>query len=101
MGPDYSYLMYQAERTKTVAELRADDVRIGELAAALAQLGCAMAWPVRATHRLLVREQPAVHSPATETGLHHHGPKYRPHADTDQDVGRAQIPSLVCNGVHR
>jgi hypothetical protein len=32
----YSYLLYQVERPKTAADLRAEDARAGELAAALA-----------------------------------------------------------------
>ena len=40
--------IYQAERGKTAAEIRAADVQVGVLAAQLGQLGSALATPVRA-----------------------------------------------------
>ena len=55
---NYGYLLYQAERPKTAAGLRAEDARSGELAAALA--GAAMA-----VRRLASR---AWYRPATECG---------------------------------
>jgi hypothetical protein len=45
-GP-YMYQLYEAERRRTLAELRAADVRRGELAAALSR-------PVRAAGRLAI-----------------------------------------------
>jgi len=53
-----SYLMYQAERPRTAAEQREEDVRTGQLAAAAAQVG-------RAVRAVVNR-----HS----TGIRHHGP---------------------------
>jgi hypothetical protein len=48
MGPYPYYGIYQAERAKTTAELRAADALIGEFAAALVQLGSNIARPARA-----------------------------------------------------
>jgi hypothetical protein len=47
------YGIYQAERGKTAAEIRAIDAQNGGLAAALGQLGSALAAPGRAAHRSL------------------------------------------------
>jgi hypothetical protein len=46
--PNYGYLVYQAERTKTGAERRAADAQLGRLAASLGGLCHALAKPVRA-----------------------------------------------------
>lgn len=54
----FGYLLYQAERTKTAAELREEGARTGELAAALAA-------PTVAFRRLASR---AWRRPATECG---------------------------------
>jgi hypothetical protein len=54
------YSIYEAERGKTSAELRAADVQIGEFVAELAQLGSALAAPVRAARRSLRRWRPVV-----------------------------------------
>jgi hypothetical protein len=51
--------IYQAERCKTAAEIRAADAQIGALAAALGQLSSALAAPGRAVHRSLRRRQSA------------------------------------------
>jgi hypothetical protein len=59
MAPYDYYGIYQAERAKTAAETRAADLRIGELAAAFAQLGSALTWPTRTMGRLLHPGQPA------------------------------------------
>jgi len=53
------YGIYQAERSKTVAEIRAADVQLGGWAAELGQLGSALAAPVRAIRRSLRRQRPA------------------------------------------
>ena len=55
----YSYLLYQAERPKSAAELRAEGARAGELAAALAGTATAV-------RRLASR---ARYRPATKCGL--------------------------------
>ena len=47
------YGIYQAERGKTAAEIRAIDAQNGGLAAELGQLGSALAAPVRAVRRSL------------------------------------------------
>ena len=47
------YGIYQAERGKTAAEIRAADAQLGGLAAALSQLGSALAAPGRAVRRSL------------------------------------------------
>ena len=41
-----SYLIYQAERTRSTAEQREADVQAGELAAAVARLGRSLRHPV-------------------------------------------------------
>ena len=53
------YGIYQAERSKTAAEVRAADVQLGGWAAELGQLGSALAAPVRAIRRSLRRQRPA------------------------------------------
>jgi hypothetical protein len=45
------YGIYQAERGKSTAEIRAADARLGGLAADLGQLGSAFGAPVRAVRR--------------------------------------------------
>lgn len=56
----YSYYgIYQAERCKTPAEIRAAEAQLGGLAAALGQLGAAFAAPGRAINRSRRRRQPA------------------------------------------
>ena len=47
-------MMYSAERTRTRAEQRAADVRVGELAAAFGQLGSRYRASCRASRRLAV-----------------------------------------------
>jgi hypothetical protein len=49
------YGIYQAERCKTSAEVRAADARLGSLAAALGQLGSALVAPGRVVHQSLRR----------------------------------------------
>ena len=53
------YGIYQAERGKTAAEIRAGDAQRGEFVAALGQLGSALAAPGRAVHRSLRRRRTA------------------------------------------
>jgi hypothetical protein len=53
------YGIYQAERGKTAAELRAADAQMGEFAAQLAQLGSRLSAPVRAARRSLRRWRPS------------------------------------------
>ena len=53
------YGIYQAERSKTVAEIRAADVQLGGWAAEFGQLGSALAAPVRAIRRSLRRQRTA------------------------------------------
>ena len=53
------YSIYQAERGKTTAEIRAADAQVGGLAAELGQLGSALAGPARAVRRSLRRQRPA------------------------------------------
>jgi len=53
------YGIYQAERGKTAAEIRAADAQLGGLAAEFCQLGSAFAAPVRAVRRSLRRQRPA------------------------------------------
>ena len=56
-----SYLLYQAERPRSVAEQREADVQAGELAAAIARHG-------RAVRRGLTRRQGTGHQPAGRAG---------------------------------
>ena len=53
------YGIYQAERAKTAADIRAADAQLGGLAAEFGQLGSALAAPVRAVRRSLRRQRPA------------------------------------------
>jgi hypothetical protein len=53
------YGIYQAERGKTAAEVRAAEAHLGGLAAELGQLGSAFAAPVRAARRSLRRQRRA------------------------------------------
>ena len=53
------YHIYEAERGKTAAEIRAADAQLGRLAAKVGQLGAALAAPGRTVHRSLRRRQPA------------------------------------------
>ena len=53
------YGIYQAERSKTAAEIRAADVQLGGWAAELGQLGSALAAPARAVRRSLRRQRSA------------------------------------------
>jgi len=53
------YGIYQAERGKTAAEIRAADVQLGGLAAAFGQLTSALAGPGRAVRRSLRGQRPA------------------------------------------
>jgi len=55
MMPYHAYQVLQAERTKTAAASRAADVRLGEMAAAMAHLAGELARPVRASRRLFHR----------------------------------------------
>jgi hypothetical protein len=61
---DQGYLLYQAERVRTRAEQQAADARLGQRAAALAQVFRSIARPVRA-----VRRQPATGLPACRATL--------------------------------
>jgi len=47
------YGIYQAERGKTTAEIRAADAQLGGLAATLGQFGSALAAPVHAVREYL------------------------------------------------
>jgi hypothetical protein len=62
------YGIYQAERSKTAAEVRAADVQLGGWAAELGQLGSALAAPVRAIRRSLRRQRPAACLVASDAG---------------------------------
>jgi hypothetical protein len=57
------YGIYQAERGKTAAELRAADAQIGEVAAQLGELGSALAAPVRTVRRSLLRRRSVAAGP--------------------------------------
>jgi hypothetical protein len=50
------YGIYQAERTKTTAEIRVAEAQLGGLAAELGQLGAALTAPVRVVRRSLSRQ---------------------------------------------
>jgi hypothetical protein len=60
--------IYQAERGKTAAEIRAADVQAGVLAAQLGQLGSALATPVRAVRRSVRRRRPVRYPAAPDAG---------------------------------
>jgi hypothetical protein len=62
------YGIYQAERGKTTAEIRAADAQVGRLAAELGQLGSAPAAPARAVRRSLLRQRPAACLAAPDAG---------------------------------
>jgi hypothetical protein len=62
------YVIYQAERGKTAAEIRAVDAQLGGLAAGLGQLGSALADPVRAVRRSLRRQRPSACLAAPDAG---------------------------------
>jgi hypothetical protein len=62
------YGIYQAERSKTAAEIRAADAGLGRLAAELGQLGSALVSPVRAVRRSLRRQRPASSLAAPDAG---------------------------------
>ena len=62
------YGIYQAERGKTAAEIRAADAQLGGLAAELGQLRSALVVPVRAIHQSLRRRRPAACPPAPDAG---------------------------------
>jgi hypothetical protein len=53
------YPIYEAERGKTAAEIRAADAQLGGLAATLGQLGSALAVSVRAVRRSPRRQRRA------------------------------------------
>jgi len=62
------YSIYQAERGKTEAEIRAADAQLGRLAAGLGQLGSAFAAPVRTVRRPLRRPRGAACPAASDAG---------------------------------
>jgi hypothetical protein len=62
------YPIYQAERGKTTPEIRGADAQLGGLAAALGQLGSALAAPVRSVPRSLRRRRPAACPAAPDAG---------------------------------
>ena len=49
----YGYVLFQAERSKTTAELRAEDARRGELAAALSRASAVLTAALHRPFRLL------------------------------------------------
>lgn len=53
------YGIYQAERCKSAAEIRAADAQLGGLAATSGRLGWPLAQPVRAVRRSLRRQRAA------------------------------------------
>jgi len=62
------YPIYQAERGKTAAEIRAADAQLGGLAAKLGQLGSALVAPLRAIRGSLRRPRPATCPVAPDAG---------------------------------
>ena len=62
------YPIYQAERGKTAAEVRAAEAQLGGFAAELGQLGSALAAPVRAVRRSLRGQRPAACPAASDAG---------------------------------
>jgi hypothetical protein len=62
------YGIYEAERRKTAAEIRAADAQLGALAAKFSQLGSALAAPVRAARRSQRRQRPAACPVAPDAG---------------------------------
>ena len=62
------YGIYQAERGKTAAEIQAADTQLGGFAAALGQLGSALAAPVHAVRRSRRGQRPAARLAAPDAG---------------------------------
>ena len=62
------YGIYQAERGKSAAEIRAADAQLGGLATELGQLGSAFAAPVRAVRRSLRRQRRAACQAGSDAG---------------------------------
>ena len=62
------YGLYQAERGKTTAEIRAVDAQLGGLAVELGQPGSALAAPARAVRRSRRRQRPAACPAALDAG---------------------------------
>jgi hypothetical protein len=62
------YGIYEAERHKTTAEIRAADAQLGALAAKFSELGAALAAPFRAVRRSLRRPRPAACPVAPDAG---------------------------------
>ena len=62
------YGIYQAERGKTSAEIRAAEARMGGLAAHLGQLSSALVSPVRMARESLRRQQSTSCSAAPDAG---------------------------------
>ncbi len=62
------YGIYQSERGKTAAEIRAAEAQVGGLAAEFGQLGSALATPVRAVRRSLRRQRSATCPAAPDAG---------------------------------
>jgi hypothetical protein len=62
------YGIYQAERGKTAAEIRAADAQLGEWGAEIGQLGSALAASARAVRRSLRRQRPATCQAAPDAG---------------------------------
>jgi hypothetical protein len=62
------YGIYQAERGKTTAEIRAAEAQIGGLAARLGQLSSALVSPVRAVRGSRHRQQSTSCSAAPDAG---------------------------------
>jgi hypothetical protein len=62
------YGIYQAERGKTAAEIRAADAQLGGLAAGLGQFGLVLAAPVRAVRRSPRRQRQAAWPAAPDAG---------------------------------
>ena len=65
---DSYYGIYQAERGKTAAEIRAADAQLGGLAAELGQLGSALVVPVRAVRRSLRGQRRPAGPAASDAG---------------------------------
>ena len=55
MTGNFSYQMFQAERTRSLAEVRDADARLGQLAAAAVGVGHSVSRPARALSRLARR----------------------------------------------
>ena len=62
------YGIYQAERGKSTAEIRAADAQLGGLATELGQLGSVFAAPVRALRRSLRRQRRAACQAGSDAG---------------------------------